>query len=67
MSAIVKAVEKGDRQGKKVASYVLEASRRYRVQGRPLTVAGTDKGLAFARWRCRLISPQIPGQELEPG
>jgi len=58
MSAIVKAVEKVIAKGKKVASYVLEASEGdIEFKDGRFTVAAPTRGLPSARWRCRLISP----------
>ncbi len=48
MSAIVKALDKVDAKGKKVAAYVLEAAEGdIEFKDGKFTVAGTDKSLAF--------------------
>jgi carbon-monoxide dehydrogenase large subunit len=69
MSAIVKAVDKVIAKGKKVASYVLEASENdIEFKDGRFTVAGTDKGLAFGEVALQAyIAHKFSGQELEPG
>ena len=69
MSAIVKAVDKVIAKGKKVASYVLEASEDdIEFKDGRFTVAGTDKGLAFGEVALQAyIAHKFSGQELEPG
>jgi carbon-monoxide dehydrogenase large subunit len=69
MSAIVKAVDKVIAKGKKVASYVLEASENdIEFKDGRFTVAGTDKGLGFGEVALQAyIAHKFSGQELEPG
>jgi len=69
MSAIVKAVDKIIAKGKKVASYVLEASEGdIEFKDGRFTVAGTDKGLAFGELALQAyIAHKFSGQDLEPG
>ncbi|MDQ0474912.1 xanthine dehydrogenase family protein molybdopterin-binding subunit [Labrys wisconsinensis] len=69
MSAIVKAVDKVIAKGKKVASYVLEASEGdIEFKDGRFTVAGTDKGLGFGEVALQAyIAHKFSGQELEPG
>ncbi|WP_448952808.1 xanthine dehydrogenase family protein molybdopterin-binding subunit [Labrys neptuniae] len=69
MSAIVKAVEKIVAKGKKVASYVLEASEGdIEFKDGRFSVAGTDKGLAFGEVALQAyIAHKFSGQDLEPG
>ena len=69
MSAIAKAIDKVIAKGKKVASYVLEASEKdIDFQNGKFTVKGTDKSLDFGA--CALqayIAHKFNGQDLEPG
>lgn len=69
MSAIAKALDKVIAKGKKVASYVLEASERdIEFKNGKFTVKGTDKSLDFGS--CALqayIAHKFSGQDLEPG
>jgi aerobic carbon-monoxide dehydrogenase large subunit len=69
MSAIVKAVDKIIAKGKKVASYVLEASEGdIEFKDGRFTVTGTDKGLGFGEVALQAyIAHKFSGQELEPG
>jgi aerobic carbon-monoxide dehydrogenase large subunit len=69
MSAIAKAVDKIIAKGKKVASYVLEASEGdIEFKDGRFTVAGTDKGLGFGEVALQAyIAHKFSGQELEPG
>jgi aerobic carbon-monoxide dehydrogenase large subunit len=69
MSAIVKAVDKIIAKGKKVASYVLEASEGdIEFKDGRFSVAGTDKGLAFGEVALQAyIAHKFSGQDLEPG
>lgn len=69
MSAIAKAIDKVIAKGKKVASYVLEASEKdIDFKDGKFTVKGTDKSLDFGA--CALqayIAHKFNGQDLEPG
>jgi carbon-monoxide dehydrogenase large subunit len=69
MSAIVKALDKIEAKAKKVAAFALEASEADIVfkDGR-FSVAGTDKGLAFAEVALQAyIAHKFTGAQLEPG
>ena len=69
MSAIAKAIDKVIAKGKKVASYVLEASEKdIDFKDGKFTVKGTDKSLDFGA--CALqayIAHKFNGQDMEPG
>ena len=69
MSAIFKAVDKVIAKGKKVASYVLEASEGdIEFKDGRFSVAGTDKGLGFGEVALQAyIAHKFSGQDLEPG
>ncbi|MDQ0394004.1 xanthine dehydrogenase family protein molybdopterin-binding subunit [Labrys monachus] len=69
MSAVFKAIDKIIVKGKKVASYVLEASEGdIEFKDGRFSVAGTDKGLAFGEVALQAyIAHKFSGQDLEPG
>ncbi|OYX85479.1 MAG: carbon monoxide dehydrogenase [Azorhizobium sp. 32-67-21] len=69
MSAIVKALDKVEAKAKKIAAHILEAAEgdiEFR-DGR-FTVAGTDRGLAFAEVALNAyVAHKFPTSEIEPG
>jgi len=69
MSAIVKALDKIEAKGKKVAGYVLEASDKdIEFKDGKFTVKGTDKSIDFGSVALQAyIAHKFSGQELEPG
>ncbi|WP_029003917.1 xanthine dehydrogenase family protein molybdopterin-binding subunit [Azorhizobium doebereinerae] len=69
MSAIVKALDKVEAKAKKIAAYMLEASEGdIEFKDGRFTVAGTDRGLAFAEVALNAyVAHKFPTSEIEPG
>ncbi len=69
MSAIVKALDKVEAKAKKIAAHILEASEGdIEFKDGRFTVAGTDRGLAFAEVALNAyIAHKFPTSEIEPG
>ncbi|MBA4788317.1 MAG: xanthine dehydrogenase family protein molybdopterin-binding subunit [Rhizobiales bacterium] len=69
MSAIVKALDKVEAKAKKIAAHVLEASEGdIEFKDGRFTVAGTDRGLAFAEVALNAyVAHKFPTSEIEPG
>src|ERR1700716_4459639 len=69
MSAIVKALDKGEAKAKKVASHLLEAAEGDIVfKDGKFTVAGTDRSVAWGDVALNAYTAhKFSGQELEPG
>ena len=69
MSAISKALDKVEAKAKKIAAHILEASEGdIEFKDGRFTVAGTDRGLAFAEVALNAyVAHKFPTSEIEPG
>ncbi len=69
MSAIFKALDKVEAKAKKIAAHMLEASEGdIEFKDGRFTVAGTDRGLAFAEVALNAyVAHKFPTSEIEPG
>lgn len=69
MSAIVKALDKVEAKARKIAAHILEASEGdIEFKDGRFTVAGTDRGLAFAEVALNAyVAHKFPTSEIEPG